>query len=144
MINTLLKSTILYLTVTATAVAITPTDPKYCTILTQLKPNMSIGEVFLLMGPPSSFGQPPNLDLSAVNTPRPVMQPQNSLPANSPEARAANLQSMAQDPILGAFMSAPPNSTNVLLWSFEDNTLTVSVKVKGSNVTDVNANFSCP
>lgn len=127
------------------AFAATP-DPKYCIMLQQLTPGMNIGDVFLLMGPPHTFGQPPNLDINTVkNAPQPSMQPQNAPnPAgNTPEARARILKSMAADPILGAFINAPPDAKNVLIWNFENNTLSVSVKVKGPTVTDVKANFSC-
>ena len=123
--------------------ALTPSDPKYCDILKQLKPNMQIGDVFLLMGPPHSFGQPPDLDVSAINNSKPIMQPQNSVSPDTPATRAAILQSMQNDPILGAFLKAPPDYANVLIWNFENNSLSVSVKVKGTIVTDVKANYTC-
>lgn len=119
-----------------------PKDPKYCAITNQIKPNMSIGDVFLIMGPPHSFGQPPNLDMNALNA-KATMQPQNTPVQDNADTRQRLLQSMANDPILGAFINAPPDSTNVLIWNFENNTLNVSVKVKGSTVTDVKTNFTC-
>ncbi len=126
-----------------TCLAITPKDPKYCNISNQIKPNMQIGDVFLLMGPPHSFGQPPNLNVGAVTSSKGVMQPLNTVSTDSPEARQRILAAMASDPILGAFMNAPPDSTNVLVWNFENNTLNVSVRVRGSTVTDVKTNFTC-
>lgn len=131
------------ITASMTCLAVTPKDPKYCNISNQIKPNMQIGDVFLLMGPPHSFGQPPNLNVAALSSSKAVMQPQNTVVADSPETRQRILAAMANDPILGAFMHAPPDSTNVLVWNFENNTLNVSVKVKGSMVTDVKTNFTC-
>lgn len=128
---------------TATCLAVTPQDPKYCNILNQIKPGMPIGEVFLIMGPPHSFGQPPNLNVGAVNKSTTVMQPQNAPATNTADAKQNVLNSMSADPILGAFMNAPPDSTNVLIWNFENNSLNVSVKVKGPTVIDVKTNFTC-
>ncbi|HSX19857.1 MAG TPA: hypothetical protein VLG38_01885 [Gammaproteobacteria bacterium] len=130
-------------TIAASSYALTPQDPKYCKILDEVKPGMDIGNVFLIMGPPHTFGQPPDLTMSDL-TASPPMQPQNNVAAQSKEEQAAQiLKSMANDPILGAFMRAPSDTTNMLMWNFENDTLTVSVKVKGPTVTDVNTNFSC-
>lgn len=117
-------------------------DPKYCTMYKQLHKNMNIGDVFLLMGPPRTFGQPPNLDIKNVNTNKANIQPQTTMNSDPQAARQRVLSSIANDPILGAFMKAPPDYNNVLIWQF-DNDLSVSIKVKGPIVTDVKANFSC-
>lgn len=128
-----------------TAHALTPTDQKYCAIPKQIKPNMSIGDVFLILGPPHSFGQPPNLNARSLSgAPKPNVAPQSSISSDTPETRQRILASMATDPILGAFINAPADSQNVLIWNFENNTLNVSVKVKGPTVTDVKTNFTCP
>ncbi len=120
------------------------TSPKYCTAYKQLHKGMKIGDVFLLMGPPRSFGQPPNINMNAIkNTSQPAVQPQNTVTVDNPNTRARILQSMTADPILGAFINAPDDTTNILIWTFENNTLSVSVKVKGPTVTDVKANFQC-
>lgn len=128
---------------TTVCIAITPKDPKYCKILEQIKPNMQIGEVFVLMGPPHSFGQPPNLNMQAVTSSKAVIQPQNTVSEDTPATRQRIQNAIASDPILGAFINAPPDSTNVLIWNFENNTLNVSVQVKGSMVTNVKTNFTC-
>lgn len=128
---------------TPTFAATTNVDPKYCTMLKQLHTGMPISDVFLMMGPPHSFGQPPNLDMQAVNSSKPTVQPQSTVGANTPEARQRILQAMATDPILGAFINAPPDTTNALIWDFENNSISVAVKVKGPTVTDVKANFTC-
>lgn len=128
----------------ASAFAVTPTDQKYCAIPQQIKANMQIGDVFLILGPPHSFGQPPNLNVKSLSSaPRPSVAPQTTMSANTPETRQRILNSMASDPILGAFMHAPADSQNVLMWNFENNSLHVSVKVKGTTVTDVKTNITC-
>lgn len=135
---------LMLISITTNCLALTPKDPRYCQILEQIKPNMEIGDVFLILGPPHSFGQPPNLNMNALNTSTEVARPQNTISnQNTPEARQRVLASIEQDPILGAFMNAPPNYSNVLIWEFENNALNVSVKVRGSTVTDVKTNFSC-
>ena len=117
-------------------------DPKYCTMYKQLHKNMNIGDVFLIMGPPRTFGQPPNLDIKNVNSNKANIQ-QPTITNNDPQAaRQRVLASIANDPILGAFIKAPPDYNNVLIWQF-DGDLSVSIKVKGPIVTDVKANFSC-
>jgi hypothetical protein len=127
---------------TASASTVTP-DPKYCVMYKQLHTGMAIGDVFLLMGPPHTFGQPPNLNTKALNKQTPVTPPQTAL-SNDPQAvRQRVLASMSNDPILGSFINAPADYSNVLIWSFENNSLSVSIKVKGPIVTDVKANFSC-
>lgn len=136
--------TILNLVLT-TAYAVTPTDQKYCAIPQQIKANMQIGDVFLILGPPHSFGQPPNLNINSLSSaPKPSVAPQTNISADTIETRQRILSSMASDPILGAFMNAPSDSQNVLIWNFENNTLNVSVKVKGTTVTDVKTNITCP
>lgn len=136
--------TLIFLSIATTVcIAITPKDPKYCKILEQIKPNMQIGEVFVLMGPPHSFGQPPNLNMQTVNSSKAVIQPQNTVSEDTPATRSRIQNAIAADPILGAFINAPPDSTNVLIWNFENNTLNVAVQVKGSMVTDVKTNFTC-
>ncbi len=122
---------------------IQPKDPQYCTMLNQLHAGMDISDVFLLLGPPHSFGQPPNLDLGAVTNPgTKIMTPQSNV--NDTEAARARIKaSMATDPILGAFINAPKDYHNVLIWQFENNSLNVAVKVTGPTVSDVSANFNC-
>jgi hypothetical protein len=123
---------------------VTPQDPKYCTMLSQLQKGMHISDVFLLLGPPSTFGQPPNLNMNAISNPNTkVIQPQTALTNDSAAARERIKSSMANDPILGAFINAPENYQNVLIWQFENNTLNVAIKVTGPTVTDVSANFNC-
>lgn len=123
-------------------------DEKYCRILQEVHSGMNIKDVFLFLGPPHTFGQPPNLDTRKLNSndtgsSLPTQQTPTS-PENDDQARARMLAAIQQDPILNAFINAKDDSHNVLIWSFENNTLTVAVKVQGATVTDVNANFSCP
>lgn len=124
-----------------------PADPKYCDTFKQIHKNMNIGEVFILLGPPSSFGQPPNLNMQALTTNTPAMQPQANVQVNQATAPATSkeqlLKSIATDPILGAFMNAPADYDNVLIWQFDNNAVNISVTVKGPIVTDVKANFTC-
>lgn len=119
------------------------TDPKYCAMLKQIHTNMDISQVFLILGPPTSFGQPPNLDMAAINNKTQVMQPQTQAPVSANENKDLLLQAIKNDPILKAFINAPADHDNVLIWQFENNTVSISVIVKGPVVNDVKANFTC-
>lgn len=116
---------------------------EYCTMLQQIQPGMEISEVFMILGPPHTFGQPPNLDIAAMyNKSTAVAPPQNNI-TNATTERQLMENIINNDPILSAFANAPPSSENALIWQYEDNTLSIAVKTKGSKVVEVNANFSC-
>lgn len=120
-------------------------DAKYCYLLQQIRPGMEISDVFMILGPPQTFGQPPNLDTRSLSRAMPPEQPgtMTNTTASATDQKAQAKQLMQSDPILSSFINAKSDSTNVLIWQFENNTLSISVKTKGPLVTDVKANYPC-
>lgn len=116
---------------------------EYCALLKQIHPGMQIREVFMILGPPHTFGQPPNLDLAAMYNKSTMVAPPQGTISNAATERQLMQNIIDSDPILSAFANAPPNSENALIWQYENNTLSIAVKTKGSKVVEINANFSC-
>jgi len=115
----------------------------YCEKKNQLEQTEYIEDVFMILGPPHTFGQPPNLDYASLYAQNSrIAQPQTEPTTNLTDQQRIK-QIIDTDPILQAFINASPSSKNVLIWEFNNKKFTFSVRVKGPKITDVKTNFSC-
>ena len=147
-----LKSIIslVFISVIATSPAYSAVDTKrYCELKKKIKTGMEIQELFMLLGPPHVFKQPPNFRPS-FNSPKrdqkttepfdpKTVQPMDfsDNPSKPPSA------DVKDDPLMNSFMRGG-REDNEMLWNFEGKDVTFTVRMRSGKVKSVKTNLKCP
>lgn len=117
----------------------------YCDQLKLVHKGMYLGDAFIALGPPHTFGQPPRIDFAALieQSQAKELQPQDNPLETPAQQRERRIDLMKKDPILGAFLRAKPSEKNVVIWEYAEGKAQIALQVSGTTVTSVRSNLSC-
>jgi hypothetical protein len=111
---------------------------KYCNAIKQITPGLDVYQVMALLGIPTNFSIPANINIAEITG-----KNFNTKPASNLNTKDVDIAGLKKHPIFGAFASTTDEQTNTLSWVFEKNTVLINVRLQGPKVSKITTNLEC-